>query len=67
MITIKVHDQFVTWPNDIAILMMRYYKRHGVPFAIHRNCSSPELNIMGKNNFLDTTLNLARTAVNDQA
>ena len=37
MITIKVRNQLVTWPDDFAVLMMRYYKRHDVPFVIHRN------------------------------
>lgn len=38
MITIEVHDQFVTWPEDFAETMMRYYQNHGVPFKIHRKC-----------------------------
>ena len=34
MITIEVHNQLVTWPDDFAIIMMRYYKKHEVPFVL---------------------------------
>ena len=38
MVTLEIHGQYVTWPEDFAITMMRYYRNHGVPFTVHRNC-----------------------------
>ena len=38
MITLEVHSQFIAWPDDFALVMMRYYRHHGVPFKIHRKC-----------------------------
>jgi hypothetical protein len=38
MITIEVNGQYITWPDDFAIMMMKYYRKHDVPFMIHRNC-----------------------------
>ena len=37
MVTLEIHGQLVTWPDDFALLMMRYYRNHGVPFKVHRN------------------------------
>ena len=34
MITIEVHNQLVTWPDDFAIVMMRYYKKHDVSYVL---------------------------------
>jgi len=39
MITIEIRKQFITWPDDVAITMMRYYHQHGVPFTLHRKCA----------------------------
>jgi hypothetical protein len=38
MLTLEVRNQLITWPNDFAVMMMRYYWNHGVPFVVHRNC-----------------------------
>lgn len=38
MLTLEVNGQFITWPADFALIMMRYYKKHGKPFLIHRKC-----------------------------
>lgn len=38
MLTLEVHNQFITWPDEFAIVMMRYYHHHGVPFKVHRKC-----------------------------
>jgi len=38
MITIEVNGQFITWPDDFACTMMKYYRKHDVPFLVHRNC-----------------------------
>ena len=40
MITIEVHNQMVTWPDDFAIVMMRYYKKHDVSFVLRLRHSS---------------------------
>lgn len=38
MITVEVNGCFVTWPAYFAVMMMRYYKKLGKPFVIHRKC-----------------------------
>ena len=38
MLTIEVNGQFITWPDDFAVTMMRYYSKHDVPFLVHRKC-----------------------------
>ena len=38
MLTIEVNGQYITWPDDFAVTMMRYYRKHDVPFLVHRNC-----------------------------
>ena len=40
MITLEVHNQLVTWPDDFAIVMMRYYKKHDVSFVLRLRHSS---------------------------
>ena len=37
MLTLKVHNMIVSWPKDIAVLMMRHYKKLGVPFELLRH------------------------------
>ncbi len=43
MITLEVHGQLVNWPEDFALVMMRYYWNHGVPFKIYRHFDQPAL------------------------
>ena len=38
MLTLEVDGQFVTWPEQFAFYMMRYYQSHDVTFTVHRNC-----------------------------
>jgi TRAP-type C4-dicarboxylate transport system permease small subunit len=38
MLTLEVNGQFITWPEDFAVIMMGYYKKFGIPYAVHRNC-----------------------------
>ncbi len=40
MLTLIVHDQSVTWPEDFAYVMMDYYRSHGVPFMIQGKCAN---------------------------
>ena len=37
MLTLKVHNMIISWPKDIALIMMRYYKKLGVPFELQRH------------------------------
>ncbi len=39
MLTLEVNGQLVTWPADFAIMMMKYYKKHNIPFVMHRRDS----------------------------
>jgi len=48
MVTLEIHGQFVTWPEDFALTMMRYYRNHGVPFTVHRNSVHPGGNTTGE-------------------
>ena len=41
MLTLKVHGQFITWPDDFANMMMKYYRIHGIPFTVHANSVNP--------------------------
>ena len=38
MLTLEVNGQFITWPDDFAFTMMKYYRKHDVPFLVHRKC-----------------------------
>ncbi|HEX9024243.1 MAG TPA: hypothetical protein VF799_10420 [Geobacteraceae bacterium] len=38
MLTLEVHGQYVTWPEQFALYMMRYYRNRGITFVVHRNC-----------------------------
>ena len=38
MLTLEIHGQFITWPEEFAALMMKYYQDNGIPFVVHRNC-----------------------------
>jgi hypothetical protein len=38
MVTLEVNRIMITWPDDFALMMMRYYRNHGVSFIVHRNC-----------------------------
>jgi hypothetical protein len=38
MLLLEVNGQFIAWPEEFAILMMKYYRKHGVNYILHRNC-----------------------------
>jgi hypothetical protein len=38
MLTLEIHGQYITWPDEFAVLMMKYYRDNGVSFIVHRNC-----------------------------
>ena len=37
MMTLEIYGELITWPEDFALLMMKYYENCGVPFIVHRN------------------------------
>ena len=47
MVTLEVHGQLVNWPEDFALVMMRYYHNHGVPFKVHRHLDQPPTRFAG--------------------
>lgn len=49
MLTLEVNGQFITWPEEFALLMMKYYQKHGVNFIIHRHCMHTGMDTTGKN------------------
>jgi hypothetical protein len=44
MLTVEVHQQLITWPEDFAVFMMMYYQKHGIPFILHINCIHSDMN-----------------------
>ena len=38
MLTLEVHGQIITLSDEFALLMMKYYRKHGVTFILHKNC-----------------------------
>ena len=38
MMTLEIYGELITWPEDFALLMMKYYENCGVPFIVHRDC-----------------------------
>jgi hypothetical protein len=37
MLSLKVHNKIITWPEDIALFMMKFYENLGIPFEIDQN------------------------------
>ena len=37
MLSLKIHNTIITWPEDVAVFMMRFYENHGIPFEIQEN------------------------------
>ncbi len=38
MLTLEIYGRYVTWPEQFALFMMRYYRNRGIKFVVHRNC-----------------------------
>jgi len=38
MLTLEIYGEFITWPEEFAAMMMKYYRDNGIPFVVHRNC-----------------------------
>lgn len=49
MLTLEVNGQFITWPEEFALLMMKYYQKHGVNFILHRHCAHAGWDTTSKN------------------
>jgi len=52
MIIVEVRGQIVNWPEDFALVMMRYYHNHGVPFKVHRHIDQFSTKVTGWGNKL---------------
>jgi hypothetical protein len=52
MLTLEVHGQLINWPSDFALMMMKYYRNHGVPFRVHRNSANAGIDLTAKGNAL---------------
>jgi hypothetical protein len=37
MLSLKVHNTIITWPEDIAVFMMKFYEKLGIPFEVQQN------------------------------
>ena len=49
MLTLEVHGQFITWPEEFALLMMKHYRKHGVTVILHRHCTHSGWDTLAKN------------------
>lgn len=38
MLTLEIHGKFIVWPDEFAVMMMKYYRDNGINFIVHRNC-----------------------------
>jgi hypothetical protein len=61
MLTLEIHGKFITWPEDFAVLMMKYYHENGVPFIVHRNCKHAECKTGTASSFLARLVESADT------
>jgi hypothetical protein len=39
MLTLEVNGQFITWPAEFAFVMMKNYRKHGIPFVVYGDCA----------------------------
>lgn len=37
MLSLKVHNKIITWPEDIAVFMMKFYENLGIPYEVQEN------------------------------
>lgn len=35
MMILEVHNEYVTWPEEFALMMMEHYRNHGIPYVVH--------------------------------
>jgi len=53
MLTLEINGQFITWPEEFAVLMMKNYRDNGIKFVVHRNCEHTERKSADTNSFLE--------------
>jgi hypothetical protein len=63
MITLEIYGKLITWPEEFAHLMMKYYENHGVPFIVHRDCINTGRG-SSTNGFVDKSAATAEAQVN---
>ncbi len=34
MLTLEVYGEVITWPDDFALMMIKYYRDSGVPYKV---------------------------------
>jgi hypothetical protein len=37
MLSLKVYNTLITWPEDTAVFMMKFYENLGIPFEVQEN------------------------------
>ena len=37
MLSLKVHNTIITWPEETALFMMKFYEKLGIPFEVQLN------------------------------
>jgi hypothetical protein len=53
MLTLEIYGKFITWPEAFALLMMKHYREHRVPFIVHRNCVHTGWNTSEEKTFIN--------------
>jgi hypothetical protein len=59
MLTLEIHGKFISWPEDFAVLMMKYYRDNGVNFIVHGNCAHSGRKSVAANNFMSNLMESA--------
>lgn len=42
MLSLKVHNKIITWPEDIAVFMMNFYEKLEIPYEVQKNDTQNE-------------------------
>ena len=37
MLSLKIYNKIITWPEDVAVFMMKFYENHGILFEVQEN------------------------------
>lgn len=59
MLTLEIHGKFISWPEDFAVLMMKYYRDNGINFIVHRNCAHSSSKSAAANSFMSKLMESA--------
>ena len=61
MLKMEVHGQLITWPEDVAEMMMKFYLKHGVPFKVYSNSAHAGIDANAEEKALQMNLHMGTT------